>query len=353
MRPDSVLESNILPLTPEATLASQSTAETSIQPAPEWFKKKPSVPRASLSKVKLTYAIETSDDSSTAVDQAPMIDTSPPPVKRVSADKKNPSGRASKARKPVGPVVEDVPEPLLTPRQKVILWITGSAGLGYLLSLMTHISALMILAYVFFPQLVGDRGFSLEMSANEGDSAEELIDTKFEMPEIAAVTEAPNVILPMIPSPTITEAELPEDISARIQESVGNGISEAEPSAASGEGGDFAGPPGKNAVFKGSFAAWTVPEDPEPGEDYKIVVRVKLPERVKRRYPVSDLSGVVIGTDGYRQVIPGITKLKTLKVLRGYTQFDVTVPGAYRLVKDKIIVRSKMLEEEQLLEIVF
>ncbi|MFN0196982.1 MAG: hypothetical protein ACKVT0_09555 [Planctomycetaceae bacterium] len=358
MRPDSVLESNILPHTPDATLASRSTEETSIQPAPGWFKKKPApqVPLSHVSHVKLTYAIETEDPviaEAAAVAQAPLIDTSPPPVKQVPVDKKNPSDRARKSPKPVGPVVEDVPEPLLTPRQKVILFITGSAGMGYLLSFLSHISALLILAFVFFPEIVGEHGFSLVMSTDESHSDQELIDTKFVMPEIAAVTEVPNVLLPMIPTPTITETELPDDITSRIQESVGNGISAEEQSSGTGDGGDFAGAPGKNAVFKGSFAAWTVPEDPEPGEDYKIVVRVKLPERVKRRYPVSDLSGVVIGTDGYRQVIPGITKLKTLKVLRGYTQFDVTVPGAYRLVKDKIVVRSKMLEEEQLLEIVF
>ena len=62
-------------------------------------------------------------------------------------------------------------------------------------------------------------------------------------------------------------------------------------------------PTGGKAVTKGSFTAWTVPKDPKPGQDYKIVIQIKVPETVKR-YRIADLSGRVIGTDKYTLDIP-------------------------------------------------
>jgi hypothetical protein len=106
----------------------------------------------------------------------------------------------------------------------------------------------------------------------------------------------------------------------------------------------------KNArVFrKGSFSAWTVPDDPKPGQDYNIVILVKLPDRVKR-YRASDLSGIVIGTDGYTQAIPGpeYKRGKTYLPMKEQTaQLIVPVPGAASRVKDKIEIRSKTLKRK-------
>jgi hypothetical protein len=139
----------------------------------------------------------------------------------------------------------------------------------------------------------------------------------------------------------------------------------------------------KNAVRKGSFAAWTTPvfddyfprpfgaPDPEPGvsprpmQNYWITIQIKVPGN-RRRYSVRDLTGEVIGTDGYRQKIPEHTfrlsadgKLLPLQddgqvpVVDGFVQLVVKVPGARSLVKDTIVVKSKSLKEEQALEIVF
>lgn len=276
---------------------------------------------------------------STSLPTAKLAATNPPKIKNQSK---------SQRRSKTGIVIEPAPEPTRTWPQEIRFWIKSAAGLGYVLSLLTHVSLLVVLGIWLIPQIIGDQGFSLNVAVSDDSDGktEEILDTKFELPEIEAAAEAPEVVMPLESTSTLTENEITSDISARVQASIGEGFGEEELAVGGGE-------PGKNAVVKGSFTAWTVPEDPEPGEDYKIFIRVKLPDRIKNDYPLRDLSGLVIGTDGYRQMIPGPRKPKYAKVKRGYAQFDVTVPGAYRLVKDKIIVRSKMLEEEQLLEIVF
>lgn len=139
----------------------------------------------------------------------------------------------------------------------------------------------------------------------------------------------------------------------------------------------------KNAVRAGSFAAWTTPvyddyyprpfgapepkpgDSPQPMQNYWITIQLKVPgERLK--YSVKDLTGEVVGTDGYRQKIPQRTfqltqdgKLRPLTesgqvpVIDGVVQLVVRVPGARSLVKDTIVVKSKLLKEEQALEIIF
>ena len=109
--------------------------------------------------------------------------------------------------------------------------------------------------------------------------------------------------------------------------------------------------PGGNAVSKGCFSAWSVPEDPNPRQNYAIVIQIKLPKEVTRLRR-SDLSGMVVGTDDYRQPIPGI-KRGWVPVKGNQAQLAIAVPGAAKLVKDTINVSSKSLKETQTLEIVF
>ncbi len=56
------------------------------------------------------------------------------------------------------------------------------------------------------------------------------------------------------------------------------------------------------AITKGSFSVWTEPKDPKPRQNYYIIVHIKLPPN-QTVYPSSDLTGEVIGTDGYRLII--------------------------------------------------
>ena len=124
------------------------------------------------------------------------------------------------------------------------------------------------------------------------------------------------------------------------------------------------------AVTKGSFTAWTIPESPAPRQLYQIVIEIRLPEKLKR-YRLSDLSGQVIGTDGYRQKLPWDSRVpgaarviadgrpetvnsRTIVVMESdKVQLVIKVPGAERLIKDTIRIRSRRLREEQQLNLVF
>jgi hypothetical protein len=125
------------------------------------------------------------------------------------------------------------------------------------------------------------------------------------------------------------------------------------------------------AVTKGSFTAFTIPANPKPREVYSIVIEVRLPDDVKE-FRVSDLVGEVRGSDKYVQKIPydkdapyaagypvenaGIkvlTSSSVLNVEKNRVQIIVKVPGAARMVKDVIKIRSRKLKEEQELTLVF
>jgi hypothetical protein len=125
------------------------------------------------------------------------------------------------------------------------------------------------------------------------------------------------------------------------------------------------------AVTKGSFTAFTIPAHPQPMESYRIVIEVRLPSDIKR-FRVSDLNGEVRGSDGYTQKIPYDSRTpyaagyptpeKKIEILQASTALDVIdnkiqivikIPGGERLVKDVIRIRSRKLNEEQELTLVF
>lgn len=125
------------------------------------------------------------------------------------------------------------------------------------------------------------------------------------------------------------------------------------------------------AVTKGSFTAFTIPANPKPREVYQIVIEVRLPDDVNK-FKVNDLVGEVRGSDGYTQKIPYdkdtpyasgypaenqriivLGASTVLDVINNRVQIIVKVPGAARLVKDEIRIRSRKLKEEQELTLVF
>ena len=133
----------------------------------------------------------------------------------------------------------------------------------------------------------------------------------------------------------------------------------------------------KNAVKAGSFTVFTLPiaqafrekvepgQAPRPGQDYFIVVQLAMP-RNRSIYPLRDLTGVIVGTDGYRQKVPEGAFImgekqqflpapvtQAIPVVDGVVQVFIRVPGADRLVQDKIHVSSRLLREKQDLEIIF
>ena len=129
-------------------------------------------------------------------------------------------------------------------------------------------------------------------------------------------------------------------------------------------------PKGGNAVTKGSFTAWTDPENPTEGSPYAIIIEVKLPARVKI-YRLTDLTGKVVGTDNYTQRLPWdnargtwpymfkndreyrVGRTQRIRVRDNKIQTKIKVPGASNLVRDQITIRSETLDEKQELELVF
>ncbi len=113
----------------------------------------------------------------------------------------------------------------------------------------------------------------------------------------------------------------------------------------------------ENTIVKGSFRVWTVPADPAPMQKYDIYIDVKIPASATN-YTKEDLSGDVIGTDGYRQPI-GRDANFLGKVMQRFESFPgratliISVPGALNLVKDTIKIKSTLLNEAQNIEIVF
>ena len=177
--------------------------------------------------------------------------------------------------------------------------------------------------------------------------------------------------LPQLTKIPITNAEA--EISSSLLDST------ASNAGNNGEGGDtdegfgfmFSMPQGGKVVSRGSFSAWTVPEDPEPRKDYMIVIRIKLPEKT-RLYRISDLSGKVEGSDLYKQYLPfdpnrkdlgarserggQIVRLRTssrLRVIKNHVQIMIPVKGGDNQIRDTIHIKSRMLDEDQKLEIEF
>ncbi len=106
-----------------------------------------------------------------------------------------------------------------------------------------------------------------------------------------------------------------------------------------------------SAVTKGSFTAWTEPEDPVPYKDYIIIIRVQLPSNIQK-YRARDISGLVIGTDGWKQPIR-FPSSQVLQPEEGAVFFQVKVPGARQLVRDTVRIESKLLKEKQVLNLEF
>lgn len=162
-----------------------------------------------------------------------------------------------------------------------------------------------------------------------------------------------------------------------LPDNVGDNIWNGLPGAdATGSGGDGAGvllkvPKSGLAVTKGSFTAFTIPAKPKPRQSYSIVIEIRVANDVKK-FRVSDLTGQVRGSDGYVQKLPfdarspsasgypienqsvrTLDNSTILDVVENRVQLVIKVPGAAKLVKDEIRIRSKKLREEQLLTLVF
>lgn len=138
-----------------------------------------------------------------------------------------------------------------------------------------------------------------------------------------------------------------------------------------------------NAVKAGRFTAFSRPiivksvgskqseefgepgDPPLEGQAYFIVIQIRVDPR-RKTYLIGDLIGSVVGTDGYTQKVPEgmyilddegnpqeIKRSKPIKVVDSVVQLLMRVPGAKSEVRDNIYLKSKMLKEEQNLQLIF
>lgn len=254
--------------------------------------------------------------------------------------------------------------------------LLSAAAVGYYVSLLLHMVAYSTGALVFV--WLGNHLLEREEVVTPLRASLDEYDRADERPQFEAVAEI-NV------NPAKTESSI-ERMSNNLRVAK-NGILEAMPSeflpSVAGEDSDgdkisesseflFKLPESGLAVTKGSFTVWSDPETPRVNEDYKLIVEIRLPDGIKA-YRINDLSGRVIGSDGYRQKIPYDSKgngslsytdenlkevrvtstSESIKVRNNKVQLVINVLGASRLVKDVVQIRSRRLNERQELELVF
>ena len=264
---------------------------------------------------------------------------------------------------------------------------------GLLFSIVLHTLVLIFLSLFFFEQVTGPAPFGMEIGGFEdggggGEGNDEIIDTRLDV-DLEPPVDIPVEVAPVaiadpqaieVAAPTMTPVDVTEPAigGGNFGGGSGEGIGDGEGDGTGG-GGDgievdaprFAVPDKGQVVKKGSFTVWTVPEDPDPGQPYDIHILIDLPERLKR-YSHADLSGTVIGTDGYRQRLPWdffipdatttidadgnrtvVGRTGDLPLRSGQALLIVRIPRAAALVRDTIEIRSRLLREKQTLKIVF
>ena len=330
---------------------------------PAWFKSRTADATESAPQEDASHGIDTSEPSEF---ESEVV--TPRQRRRRRRDASG-NQRKSKASEPLIETADEEP-PLDWKKdwKKIaIAWLISTASCGYGVSFIFHTVLLVGLSAIVYSSM--DDNQSITTIITDADAM------PIEFTEIMDVTVEPagssENQLPQLTKIPITNAEA--EISSSLLDST------ASNAGNNGEGGDtdegfgfmFSMPQGGKVVSRGSFSAWTVPEDPEPRKDYMIVIRVKLPEKTKL-YRISDLSGKVEGSDFYEQYLPfdpnrkdlaarselggQIVKLRTssrLRVIKNHVQIMIPVKGGDQQIRDTIHIKSRMLKEEQKLEIEF
>lgn len=267
---------------------------------------------------------------------------------------------------------EEDSEADLSVMDRIMQWLRTAAAAGYAMSLMLHLLLLLGMALWFFPQIKESMSITtvVESDVEEIQTFDSLDDVQLDSPAGAEEILKPQ-LTEIVPDADLNlmETQLLQDITAADAKGDGG-------TSGVGSGGFRLLEP-KNAVKAGSFTAWTIPiaqvpgekttagESPRPGQDYHIVIQVSVPTN-RDSYLINDLSGRVIGTDGYVQIIPAQAYFQNdqgrmihaklgrrVPIVDGVVQIIIRVPGAEALVKDTININSRMLKERQTLDLVF
>lgn len=105
------------------------------------------------------------------------------------------------------------------------------------------------------------------------------------------------------------------------------------------------------AIQRGDFSAWMDPREPMPGQDYDLVIQLKLPPGVTT-YSGSDLKATITGPNNFLRDIT-YQPHQFLPIEHGTVQIRIDVPNAAHIIRHSIYVESKLLNEEAEFEIEF
>lgn len=242
-------------------------------------------------------------------------------------------------------------------------WLSREALGSYAVSLTAHLLIALVLSLFVFHREVAHMGLNTFLLGGDGgtggEGGEGLDDSNLLEIDPAAGQAQPAVDT-VLSANAVTDALGPNAIAA--PEGIGAvALSGDGPGSGNGKGdkdgdgtgdgfgvGGFSMPEGGKVVRKGSFTAWTVPQDPAPGEDYKIIIQVQYKDRKQKLSP-RDITGTVAGTDLFRLVISKYTA----EFIPEANQVVVNIPGAAARVHDTIKIYSTILKENQRLEIDF
>lgn len=253
-------------------------------------------------------------------------------------------------------------EPLPAPEPTYAEWfrenILRSRWLTYLVAFYLHVVALLALAVIYLhaPLDISPIIINAVMSDSEPieSSAIEIFTTEAEVTPTEPANETPEVLamsastmIPMLDENALDS--LPDALAAMATSH--SGPAEPAKSVAKPQAQAVAVKAPRNAVSAGSFSVWTEPDNPDPGEPYKIIVQIRMPDGTER-YSLADLEGVVVGSDGYQKMIPGNLR-GFLPVQDGHVRFEVHIVSADENVQDTVFVRSKVLREAQKLQLRF
>ncbi len=253
--------------------------------------------------------------------------------------------------------------------------LTRIAAAGYLISALLHVACYITAGWVFYYFGLSYTDQTFENTAPIAASlADESIEDDAARLEIVTEVSLGETQLDSSSEQVASFLKIAENgwVDSAPSDAL-RSFSAAEKSDTEGGSGSelmFQMPESGLAITKGSFTAWTEPAQPAPSQNYLIIIQIRLPNDVTR-YRLSDLAGQVEGTDNYRQSIPydkdapmasgvstrdGLRLVKTseiVDVVDNKVQLAIRVPGASRLVRDTIRIRSKRLRESQELILVF
>ncbi|MEM7812790.1 MAG: hypothetical protein AAF532_15040 [Planctomycetota bacterium] len=239
----------------------------------------------------------------------------------------------------------------------------GEWSRGFGLSLLIHVALLAAAAAYTFQTLsgVGASVTALEQPAERSDLFVDEIDTSLGSFAAAEPPSADAAPPDVVFEEVVTQASVVPTLAAFVRPLDGSagdgqdGDAEARDATGFASAGlkslPFSRPADGGTVTAGSFTAYTFPPTPFAGQPYLIVIEIKVPDHISR-YPRADLSGQVVGTDQYRQPLPGRGP-SVLPRKERTAQLAVAVPGARVDVEDTITIASRILKERQTLTLKF